>query len=82
VLPGCGGAGLCLARVHQRVEVPAHAGGGDAELIADLTRGDGAGLQQKLNDRTTRVAIGSSVRTEFHNTIVTEFRKPVKQGHP
>ena len=82
VLPGCGGAGLSLARVHQRVEVPAHAGGGDAELVTDLTCGDGSGLQQKLDYRATGVAVGSSVRTEFHNTIVTEFQNPVKQGHP
>ena len=57
VLPGCGRAGLRIAGLQQRVEVPANARGGDAEALADLACGDGSGLQQKLDDRATRVAV-------------------------
>ncbi len=76
VLPGRRCAGLRVACVHERVEVPANACGRDPQLFADLTCGDGSGLQQKLDDRATRVAV-AVVRNEFHNTIVTEFRNPV-----
>src|SRR5690349_3397353 len=90
MLPGRGGAGLRVADIHQRVEVPAHPGGRDTEPVTDLTGGDRPRFQQQLNDRATRAAIGagsrrlsgSSLGTEFHNTIVTEFRNPVKQGCP
>ena len=56
VLPGRRGAGLRIARIEQGVEVPAHTRRGDAEPLADLTCGDGSGLQQELDDRATRVA--------------------------
>ena len=55
--------------------MPAHARGGDAEPLADLTGGDGSGLQQQLDDLATRVAV--NLRTNFHNTIVTEFADKV-----
>ena len=58
VLPGRRGVGLRVARVDQRVEVPAHAGGGDAQPLADLAGGDGSRLQQQLDDR----AAGMTVR--------------------
>jgi hypothetical protein len=90
VLPGRCRTGLRFTGLQQRVEVPTNACRGDAEPIADLARGDGSGLQQELDDRATCVAVttgcrrrsGSGLRTEFHNTIVTEFPMPVKQGHP
>src|SRR5215208_5922516 len=81
VLPRRGGARLRVARLHQRVQMPAHPGGGDTQLVAYLTCCDGPGFQQELDDRATSVAI-CQLRTEFHNTIVTEFRNPVKQGCP
>ena len=69
------GAGLRLPGVEQGVQVPAHAGGGDAEPVADLAGGDRSGLQQQLDDLATGMAI--DLRTDFHNTIVTEFAKAV-----
>jgi hypothetical protein len=75
VLPGGRGAGLRFTGVHQGVEVPAHARGGDTQPLTDLTCGDWSVLQQELDDRATRVAV--DLRTDFHNTIVTEFRNPV-----
>jgi hypothetical protein len=75
VLPGGRGAGLRIARVQQGVEVPAYSCGGDAQPLTNLTCGDWSVLQQELDDRATRVAV--DFRTDFHNTIVTEFRNPV-----
>jgi NADPH-dependent curcumin reductase len=80
VLPGRGGIGLCVARFEQGVQMSADACGGDAESLADLACCDRTGFQQELDDRATRVAVG--FRTDFHNTIVTEFQNEVKQGHP
>jgi NADPH-dependent curcumin reductase len=90
VLPGGGRAGLRFAGVQQGVEVSAHACSGDAEPIADLACSDGPGLQQELDNRATGVAFAGCRRRsgsinfvpDFHNTIVTEFRNPVKPGDP
>ncbi len=82
VLPGRGGAGLRLAGVHQRVEVPAHAGGGDAELVTDLACGDGSGLQQKLDYRATGVAVGSSVRDGISQHYCDGIPEPGKARPP
>ena len=60
--------------------MPAHPGGGDAEPLPDLTGGDGSGLQQQLDDLATRVAV--YLRTDFHNTIVTEFPDTFYKGQP
>ena len=71
---------LRIAGLEQSVEVPAHTRGGDAQLLADLACRDRSGLQQELDNRPTRVAV--DFRTDFHNTIVTEFRKPCKARAP
>jgi hypothetical protein len=72
--------------------MPAHTRGGDAEPLADLTSGDGPGLQQELENRATRVALAfarsrrshprADLRADFPNTIVTEFARAVQEGHP
>jgi hypothetical protein len=76
VLPCRRGAGLRIAGIHERIEMPPHARGGNSQLIADLCRGDGPGFQEQLHDCAARVAL-TAIRDEFHNTIVTEFQNPV-----
>ena len=75
LLPGRGSTGLRVTTIDQGVKVPSHARGGDAEPLTDLTGGDGSGLQQQLDDLATRVAV--NLRTDFHNTIVTELADKV-----
>lgn len=73
-----------VARIDECIQVPAHSGCGNAKAFADLTSGDGA-TKQQLNDRAAGVPVRSrhdnrrarNLRTYFHNTIVTEFGKPV-----
>jgi len=85
VLPGGGGTGLRIAHVEQGIQMPAHTCRGNSQLLADFPRCNGSRLQQELDDRATGVAIvarcrrrgGSRLGTEFHNTIVTEFRNRV-----
>ena len=80
VLPRRGRTGLRVAGIEEGVKMPAHACGGDTEPLADFACRDGPGLQQELDNRATCVAVDFG--PYFHNTIVTEFRRPVKQGHP
>ena len=84
VLPRRGGTGLRIAGLEQRVEVPAHARGGDAEPVADLACGDGSGLQQELDDRATRVAVVPDVAdTRLRMSPTQRLRPPdgISQHH-
>ncbi len=90
LLPGGGGRRLGVARLDQRVQMTPHAGGRQAQPVADLSGGDRSGLQQQAHDGAAGVAIrhngrgrcvndwrGSQVRSDFHNTSVTQFRRSV-----
>src|SRR5690606_19962147 len=86
-----------IARFDEGVEVPAHTGRRDAQPLPDPARGDRT-LQQQPEDGPASVSVGDrshtigrrrhrgtgrdGLRTEFHNTIVTEFRNRFHPGHP
>jgi hypothetical protein len=90
VLPGRRRVRFGIARVDQRVEVPAHARRRDAEPFTDLACRRRP-FEQQFDDRPAGMAVGRrrdapggsrksgcrrarGFRTDFHNTIVTEFR--------
>ena len=93
VLPRRCGFRLRVAGLDERVEVPAHTGCRQSQLLADAARGDGTGFQQELDDGTPGVPVGVPVgsvrrhrlrrsrmhdlRTDFHNTSVTQFQNRV-----
>jgi hypothetical protein len=84
VLPGRCGVRFGVADFDERIEVSAHTGRRDAQPVADLACGGGT-LEEELDDRSAGVPIGGRrdsgrsrpLRADFHNTIVTEFRKLV-----
>ena len=87
LLPRRAGNGLRLAHVDQRVEVTSHPGSRQTQLFADLSGGDGPGLQQQPHDGAAGLAVMGRSRgcgfgtgdggREFHNTSVTQFREQV-----
>ena len=85
-LVGVHPAAVVVGGLDQRVEVTAHTCGRQAQLLADAARGDGSGLQHQPDDRAAGVTVlgmrrrlgrANDLRTEFHNTSVTQFPKRV-----
>jgi hypothetical protein len=83
--------GLRVAGFNQRVEVAAYTRRRQAQLAADPAGCGGPGFHQESNDRASGMTVLSvrrgvghawGLRTDFHNTSVTQFLERSYPGHP